>query len=184
MIITLSGTVTYKSEGSAVIEVGGIGYQVSMNGPTLAKLKAGAEAKLWTHEYVREDSRELYGFVTMPEHRLFRTLLAISGVGPKTAMNLLTLGSVAEIEAIIEKGDVARLTSVSGVGKKTAQKIVLELKGRLVGDDGADGGDEVVSALVNLGYSRDKARLAVSNVAGTEDSIEGRLRAALKELGR
>lgn len=184
MIITLSGIITYKSEGSAVVEVGGIGYLVGMNAPTLAKLMTGTQTKLWTHEHIREDARELYGFTTMPEHRLFRRLLAISGVGPKTAMNLLTLGTVPEIEALIEKGDVVRLTGVSGVGKKTAQKIVLELKGRLVGTDSGDAGDEVVSALINLGYSREKARDAVANAAAGETSVEDRLRAALKRLGR
>lgn len=183
MIITLTGVIANKAEGAAIIEVGGVGYQVHMNAPTLSKMQTGATAKLWTHEYIREDARELYGFATSGEHRLFRTLLAISGVGPKTAMNLLTLGTVAEIEALIEKADVARLTSVSGVGKKTAQKIVLELKGRLV-EAGNDDGDEVVSALVGLGYNREKAKDAVASVSQKESSDEGRLRAALKQLGR
>jgi Holliday junction DNA helicase RuvA len=183
MIITLTGIVANKAEGAAIVEVGGVGYHVHMNAPTLSRLQAGTAAKLWTHEYIREDARELYGFASSAEHRMFRTLLAISGVGPKTAMNLLTLGTVAEIEALIEKADVTRLTSVSGVGKKTAQKIVLELKGKLVGDD-AGQGDDVVTALVGLGYSREKARDAVAAVAQKETSDEGRLRAALKQLGR
>lgn len=183
MIVTLSGTITHKAEGFAVIEAGGVGYQVMMNAPTLANLRTKSETKIWTHEYLREDARELYGFLTAPEHRLFRKLLAISGVGPKTAMNLLTLGTVPEIEAIIDRGEVTRLTSISGVGKKTAQKIVLELKGRLV-EAGSDAGDEVISALVNLGYSREKARDALMRLPAGESSVEDRLRAALKELGR
>jgi Holliday junction DNA helicase RuvA len=183
MIITLAGTLTHKGDGFAVVEVAGVGYQVQVNKTTAAALKTGGPVKLWTHEYLREDARELYGFATGAEHRLFRRLLAISGVGPKIAMNLLTLGAVEEIERIIEKGDVARLSSVTGVGKKTAQKIVLELKGKLV-SVADEQGDEVVSALVGLGYAREKAREAVRRVGDQETTVEDRLREALRELGR
>ncbi len=185
MMITLSGIVTHKGDGYAVVETGGVGYQVHMNKPSLQALRQSAEAKLWTHEYLREDSRELYGFATEQEHRLFLRLLAISGVGPKMAMNILSLGSVKDIETKIEHVDVDWLTRVPGVGKKTAQKIVLELKGKLVvsGESG-DGNEEVLAALVNLGYNRDKAREALSTVGGDGKGVEDQLRAALRELGR
>jgi Holliday junction DNA helicase RuvA len=184
MIITLAGVVTHKNDVFAVLEAGGVGYQVFMNVAALAVLPVGAQARLWTHEYLREDSRELYGFASLPEHKLFRKLLSISGVGPKMAMNLLTLGTVAEIERVIERGDIVRLSSISGVGKKTAQKIVLELKGKLMdAESGED--EEVIVGLMNLGYSREKARTAIARVpAGPEGRVEDRLRAALRELGK
>lgn len=181
MIITLAGTVTHKADTFAVVEVQGVGYQVNMHKAAVAALKAGAEVRLWTHEYLREDARELFGFASQPEHRLFLKLLAISGVGPKMAMNILSLGSVKDIEATIERADVDRLTDVQGVGRKTAQKIVLELKGKLALD--VSGDEEVVVALVNLGYAKERARDAVS-VAPANGSVEDRLRAALKALAK
>src|SRR3989344_4890885 len=159
MIITISGSVTQKDGDSAIVEAAGIGYQVFMNKKTLGALRVASDVRLWTHEYLREDARELYGFLSSGEHKLFRKLLAVSGVGPKIAMNLLELGTVTEIESLIDRGDLDRLTSVSGVGKKTAQKIVLELKGKLVSGEAGDGEPaEVVAALVHLGYQREKAK--------------------------
>jgi Holliday junction DNA helicase RuvA len=181
MIFTLAGTVTHKGDHFAVVEAYGVGYQVHMHKAALADLKAGQELRLWTHEHLREDSRDLFGFVTLSEHRLFLKLVAISGVGPKMAMNILSLGPVREIEALIEKTDVDGLTRVPGVGKKTAQKIILELKGKLAMLE--EGGDsEVVAALVNLGYARERAREAVASTA--DGGVEERLRAALRQLGR
>ncbi len=183
MIITLSGTVREKTDRYAVIEVGGVGYQVFLNAPGLAALPSGKEVRLWTHEYLREDARELYGFRTREEHALFKKLLDISGVGPKTASNILALGPVKDIEQCIERGDVGWLCRIPGVGKKTAQKIILELKGKLVSDSAIESGEEVLSALVKLGYDREAARSALSLIVDTETTVEGRLRAALKQLG-
>ncbi len=184
MIITLTGTVKEKCEGYAVIETHGVGYQVFLNPPSLAKLPSNKEVRLWTHEYFREDARELYGFTTEQEYRLFLKLLAVSGVGPKTASNILALGPVKDIEATIERGDVTWLCRIPHVGKKTAQKIVLELRGKLVSDDVLEAGEEVVAGLVSLGYSREAAREALAKVVDTETTVEGRLRAALKQLGK
>lgn len=182
MIFTLAGTVTHKGDHFAVVEAYGVGYQVHMHKAALANLKAGETVRLWTHEHLREDARDLFGFATLPEHRLFLKLVAISGVGPKMAMNIFSLGDVRVIEALIEKADVDGLTRVPGVGKKTAQKIILELKGKLAMIEDAGGDTEVVAALVNLGYTRERAREAVS---ATEDgAVEDRLRAALRQLGR
>ena len=154
-----------------------------MNKPSLGAIKVGADVRLWTHEHIREDARDLYGFLAAAEHRMFLRLVAISGVGPKMAMNILSLGPVKDIETMIERADVDWLTRVPGVGKKTAQKIVLELKGKLAfGEDGGD--EEVVIALVNLGYSRDKAREALADVGAPDKPVEDRLRAALRALGK
>ncbi|HTM69059.1 MAG TPA: Holliday junction branch migration protein RuvA [Candidatus Binatia bacterium] len=181
MIITLAGNVTHRAEHYAVVEAAGVGYQVFMSKNALAALKPGADVRFWTHEHLREDARELYGFQTQAEHRLFLKLVAISGIGPKMALNILALGSVKDIETTIDRADVDWLTRVPGIGKKTAQKIVLELKGKLAIGEGGD--EEVVNALVNLGYGRDQARDALA-AAPSEKSVEDRLRAALRVLGK
>jgi len=182
MIITLTGTVTHKDASSAVVEAAGVGYEVRMNPATLVAVKIGAQVRVWIHDHVREDARDLYGFPSQAEHGLFLKLLSISGVGPKLAQHMLSLGTVKDIERMIEKADIERITSIPGIGKKTAQKIVLELKGKLALAEEGGEGEEVVLALVNLGYARERAREAVGQAEG--GSVEERLRAALKQLAR
>ncbi len=172
----------HKDAHAAVIDVQGVGYQVHMNPVGLSALKIDTSAKVWIHEHIREDARDLYGFSGRDEHRLFERLLAISGVGPKMALSMLSLGSVKDIEANIERADVAWLTRVPGIGTKTAQKIVLELKGKLVGAESGGPGEEVVAALVNLGYGREQAREAM--MRASEGTVEERLRSALRQLAR
>ena len=185
MIITLSGKITLRNENFVIVDVRGVGYQVFLSNTSFQVVQKDTDVMLWIHEHIREDSHDLYGFLSQIEHCLFRTLLSISGVGPKLAMNILTLGSAKEIETMIEKGDIVWLTRVPGVGKKTAQKIILELKGKLVGvDEGILGSDDVLTALVNLGYNRERARDALSRVPATTADVEDRLRIAMKELGR
>lgn len=185
MIITIAGKVTHKGADFAVVETGGLGYQLFMNGAALDRLKVGAAVSLWTHEHIREDARDLYGFAGQAELTLFQKLVGISGVGPKMALHILDLGSVKEIEKLIDRGDVDMLSRVPRVGKKTAQKIVLELKGKLV-EPGQAGGesDEVIAALVNLGYGRDQAREALRRVGEGAKTVESRLKEALRDLGR
>ncbi|MFC1638721.1 Holliday junction branch migration protein RuvA [Patescibacteria group bacterium] len=183
MIITLRGKLTHKDDGWAVIEAGGVGYQVHLSAGALADLPGSGEIALWTHEYIRDDARDLYGFRADRERRLFLQLLDVSGVGPKMALNILSLGPTEDIEGKIEEGDATWLSRVPGVGKKTAQKIILELKGRLAEVETRDPADEeVVVALVGLGYSRDQARQAVSGT-DVEEPVEKRLKSALKSLG-
>ncbi|MEA3226813.1 MAG: Holliday junction branch migration protein RuvA [Planctomycetota bacterium] len=184
MIITLKGKLTLKSDGWAVIETVGVGYQVFLSSGTLAELPDWqGEVELWTHEHIRDDARDLYGFQTQQERHLFLRLLDVSGVGPKMALNILSLGKAEEIERKIDEGDVTWISCVPGVGKKTAQKIILELKGCLAGVTAGDSAsEEVVSALMNLGYPRDQARAAASGIS--EGSVEGRLKTALKALAK
>lgn len=185
MILTLSGKITHKSADFVVVEAGGVGYQVFANGRALHELQAGAAVKFWTHEHLREDSRELYGFLTQPELWLFKKLVDISGVGPKMALHVLDLGSVKEIEALIERGDADTLSRVPRVGRKTAQKIILELKGKLVEPSaGGQADDEVLNALLDMGYNRDQAKRALEAVGTKEMSVEARLKAALRNLAR
>ncbi|MDD5251834.1 MAG: Holliday junction branch migration protein RuvA [Patescibacteria group bacterium] len=183
MIINLSGKITHKAADWVVVEAAGVGYRVFVTPALNETLKVGTVAKLWTHEHQRDDGRELYGFGSMNELDLFKKLVDISGVGPRLALNVLALGSVKEIERAIEKGDVDLLSRVPRIGRKTAQKIILELRGKLV--DGGRDGDEVLAALIGLGYDREAAREALRQPSVKETStVEAQLKAALKELGR
>jgi Holliday junction DNA helicase RuvA len=184
MIITLKGAVTHKSAGFAIVETGGVGYQVYMSSGTLSELPGSGEVFLWTHEHIREDMRDLYGFRTEAERTLFLQLIDVSGVGPKMALNILCLGPVGDIEQKIEAGDAGWIAQVSGVGKKTAQKIILELKGKLaeVAEESTVDKD-VLAALVGLGYSREQAKDAVG-ATETTDNVEKRLKDALKTLAK
>ncbi|MFH2063137.1 MAG: Holliday junction branch migration protein RuvA [bacterium] len=183
MIISLKGVLTHKGNGYAVVETAGVGYQVFLSSDALAELPGGAEVALWTHEHVREELRDLYGFRSQRERGLFLKLLDVSGVGPKMALNIMSLGRVEETERHIEESDVDWISRVPGVGKKTAQKIILELKGRLVQPGPADSsGGEIVSALVNLGYSREQASQAAAQSG--DGPVEERLKTALKALAR
>ena len=184
MISTLKGIVTHRSEDTATIEVGGIGYEVSLPVPELAKLKMGALAHLYTHEVIRDDRRELFGFGSREELEFFRKMISVSGVGPRTSLHVLSLG-IGKVREAIGKGDATFLSSAPGVGTKTAQKIVLELKG-VIADitKTTSKGDEIVDALVGLGYGRADAADAVAQLPAEIIEPGERLRAALKIMGK
>ena len=191
MIAFLDGTIELKGEKFLVVNVGGIGYKVFAGPETLRKIpEKGAYVKLWTHQHVREDSLDLYGFMAYAELDLFELLIGISGVGPKSALGILAIAPVDTLKKAIASGDTSYLTRVSGVGRKTAEKVVLELKEKMAGrgvtveapelKDEAD----VLEALVGLGYTQREAREALAHVPENVGSIEKRLGAALKKLGR
>lgn len=186
MIAQLTGTLASKEPSGLVVETGGVGYLVTVPVSTLTVLpEAGNEVTLHTHQYVREDVLALYGFATVAERRLFTQLLAVSGIGPKVALAILSLSSPDDIRAAIAAGDAEFLASVPGIGKKTADRVVVDLQDKMdmVTSEGAPRGqDEAVEALVTLGYSNKEARKAVSAVAGGADSTEAVIKAALKEL--
>jgi Holliday junction DNA helicase RuvA len=183
MIITIAGTVTHKTDRYLVIEAAGIGYQVQMSRSSLAAVLVGSETRFWTHEHLREDARELYGFLTAGDHDLFLKLIGVTGVGPKAAISILELGGAAAVSGAVERSDIGFLSGANGIGRKTAQKIVLELQGRLVSATVGNEGEEVIAALVGLGYGREAAKEALGRI-GSDGSVEERLRAALRELGR
>src|SRR3989338_1336682 len=131
MIASIKGVVTHVGNESVVVEAGSVGYEVILPEPQIAKMKTDRPAAFWTHEYLREDSRELYGFAAPEDLVLFKKLISISGVGPRSAIKVMGLGRLAEIKKAIMAGDVTYLTRASGIGKKGAQKIILELKGTL-----------------------------------------------------
>lgn len=183
MIGSLRGVVLERSAQSILLEVNGVGYKVGVTPGLLALTKTGEPLFLYIHEVIREDAHDLYGFLTQDDLELFLKLLSVSGVGPKVANTILSLGSADAVRKAVMSGDVETLTSVPGVGKKTAQKIVLELRGQLV-DDGELGGEdgEILSALQSLGYSSSDARAALKRVGSSVAGVSDRLREALKQL--
>lgn len=181
MIGYLNGQVKSVGKDHVLIVVDNLGYEVFVSAPALEKIRPGQEQEFWTHEYLRENARELYGFPIKEDLGLFRDLMKVSGVGPKMALNVLSLGS-GRVREAISKGDAGLLASVSGVGKKTAQKIVLELKGVLSDMDTVSADTEAVDALRRLGYSQREASEALSGATG--ETVEEKIKAALKILGK
>lgn len=200
MIAQLRGRILEKGPTRIVVDVGGVGYDVSVPLSTFYGLEeVGSEIVLRIHTHVREDAFALYGFATELEQALFQRLIGISGIGPKVALAVLSGIEPSELIRAIERGDLARLTAIPGVGKKTSERIVLELKDRLptivpVQMAAAASGLEqpsarrtdVLSALINLGYHRPLAEKAVdSAITATPDGdFERTLKQALRELAR
>ena len=185
MIGSLRGTVIERAAQYILLEVGGVGYRVGVTPGLLALTKTGEQLFLYVHEVIREDAHDLYGFLSQDDLQLFLKLLSVSGVGPKVANTILSIGTAEAVRKAVMSGDVDTLTSVPGVGKKTAQKIVLELRGQLVETDTATGEDaEVIGALQALGYSAQDARAALKAVDASVSGVSDRLRAALKSLSK
>lgn len=189
MIGYLEGTVSAVRAGFAVISVQGVGYKVFMTRELLAKIKPEKETALWTHLAVRENILDLYGFYSEGELRLFELLLTVSGIGPKSALAILDIASVETLRSAISGGNASYLTKVSGIGKKTAEKIVLELRDK-VGtaaestDASLRGDEEALEAMRALGYSQAEARDALRKVPPKIERSSERLREALRLLGR
>ncbi len=191
MIGRLTGTLARKTPPQLLLDVRGVGYEVDVPMSTFFNLPALGEAlTLLTHFVVREDAQLLYGFLTEAERATFRELVKISGVGPRTALSLLSGLSVAELAAAVSHQDSARLVKVPGIGKKTAERLLLELKGKLGPDLAAptaarldDTQADIAQALQALGYSEREAQAAVKALpagVGVSDGIKG----ALKALNR
>ena len=198
MIAHLRGRILEKHPNRLVVDVGGVGYDVSVPLSTFYGLgDPGSEIALRIHTHVREDALSLYGFATRLEQDLFERLIGVSGIGPKLAMAVLSGIEPADLVRAIERGDVARLTAIPGVGKKTSERIVLELKDRLPKVETAAGTgaaavetpllrDDLLSALINLGYHRPVAEKAVdaAAVAAPDGGFEAILKQALRELAK
>ena len=189
MIGSIEGTVKAVRGTHLLVGVGGIGYKVAVLKETLARTKTGADISLWTYLAVREDVLDLYGFLHEEELRFFELLLTVSGIGPKSALAVLDIASVETLRSAISAGNAAYLTTVSGIGKKTAEKIVLELKDKVtaeLGDSPAalKGDQEALEAMRSLGYSAAEARDALRKVPNEVETGSDRLRAALRLLGK
>lgn len=196
----LSGKIVEKTPAAAVLDVNGVGYEVRISVNTFTALPdLGQAAKLLTHFVVREDAQLLYGFATEDERELFRLLLSVSGIGPKMAITLLSGMTVSELKAAIREGSIPVLSSVSGIGRKTAERVVVELKDKLPKESGRDSKDiihdmsvsdqiveDAVQALVALGYVKQKAKEAVQKVLkaglGKKLTVEEIIRSALKHI--
>jgi Holliday junction DNA helicase RuvA len=190
VIASLEGVVSQISGTGVVLEVNGVGYRVFLGPSTLAGLTSGQRVKLHTHHLVREDTQALYGFRSTEELAFFELITTVSGVGPKVGLAIVSSRPVADLQLAILQGDDAVLTAVSGVGKRLAGRIVLELKEKVDAAGTAatsDGGGEaeVVAALEALGYTsregRDAARTAVSSLP-PDASLEDRVKEALGTL--
>lgn len=183
VIASLRGRVIETGANWLLVEVAGLGYRVIVSPALLSDLRPGTDAFVYTHHHIREDAEDLFGFRFLSDLELFQHLLSISGVGPKVAMTILSIGSADTVRRAIMSGDLSQLTSVPGVGKKTAQKIILELKGQLVDEETSGGIDtDVLDALVGLGYSTAQAKEALKKVTAT-DAAE-RVKEALRYLGK
>lgn len=188
MIITLEGKITFKGLRYLVLEVVGVGYKVFVSPDTLRKIAQNDQkVKVFTSLYMRENALELYGFMTLAEMELFETLNGVSGVGPRTALGVLGVGSVDMLKRAIASGETSYLTKVSGIGRKTAERIIIELREKM--GKGLEGSDEfrheedALEALRSLGYSLREAREALNKVPQDIKGAEKRIKAALNVLG-
>ena len=177
-----------KAEKYAIIETNGIGYKVFCSEKTLSKIpQIGQNIKVWTYLSVKENGWDLFGFLNFEELDLFELLITIPGIGPKTASNILGVASVADLQEAIVLGDETILGKVSGIGKKMAQKIVLELKSKvkkISGSSGVAGDIEVIDALVSLGYRVYEVREILQKLPPEIKGVESRVKETLKRLGK
>ncbi len=182
------------SEGAVIVEVGGVGYiaRVPLFALTLLRPQANQNISLFIHTRVAEDALDLYGFPTEDELLFFKQLMSVSGIGPKTALSILNVSDVATLRRSIAAGDAAALTKVFGIGKKSAERLVVELRDKLAleqtarGESSQGGGDdaEVVEALAALGYTLGEARGALKQIGSSAAlGVNERISAALKALG-
>ena len=190
MISGVSGIIEAIGSNWVIIDVGGISFQVFLPTSTLSTLGVvGQKVRLHTHLNVREDNLTLFGFSSARELSLFQTLISVSGIGPKLGLTMLSAMDAEQLTAAIASGDAALLTSIPGVGKKTAERIVLELKDK-IGDawitqdlEAVQGNSEVVAALTSLGYSVTEATRAVASLPLSQLSLEEKVKLALKYFG-
>ncbi len=181
MIARIRGRVIEKSFDTAIVDVGGVGYEVFAISRDLADVKIGDEVSFSIYEHIREDQHALFGFREPESRQFFAKLLTISGVGPKVALAVLSAASIDKLKQAIATGDPDMLRGVSGVGNKTAQRIIVELRGK-INQTAGDSGDETYQALVGLGYSGSQAAAAVAELpAEVTDSAE-RVKLALKGM--
>lgn len=189
MIGYLEGKVVALRHGKVIVGVQGVGYTVATTKQTLLSLPVGTLATLCIHTHVREEALDLYGFKTEEELRFFELLLTVSGVGPKSALAIVDMASAETLRTAIAKGNAEYLTKVSGIGRKTAEKIIIELREKvgLASDEAHEalkGDSEALEAMHALGYSSAEARDALRKVPHSFSSGSERLREALKILGR
>lgn len=192
MIATLEGVVSEKIGQQAVVVIGGVGYGVLLTISNLDRVKTGEATKLYIHENIKEEAHDLFGFLILDDKKLFEQLLSVKNVGPKVAMSVLDIGNADDVRAAIATGDVKRLQTAKGVGKRAAEQIVVELRDKvgLISSDsaedivtrgGIDAQDEAAQALMSLGYSEVDAMLALKHIDSglpAEDRVKQALKGA------
>ena len=190
MIGYLEGKVTFRGERYIIMDVGGVGYKVFVNAETLGQISKAQDTrnKLWTHLHQREEGPELYGFSRPEELELFETLIGVSGVGPRTALGILNVAPLDMLRRAIATGDISYLTKVSGIGRKTAERILVELREKF-GKAEIAGGElseekDAIEALEALGYNPREAREALQKVPVEIEGASKRIKEALKLLGK
>ncbi len=190
MISQLTGKIAHRGDKFVIVEVAGVGYRVNLSLEALKKLQGEAGVvKFWTYLAVRESALDLYGFLEQRELDFFELLIGVSGIGPKSAITILSLAPPEVLEKAITASDASYLTKVSGIGRKSAEKIVLELKDKLGSIAGAEkselrGEAEAIEALQALGYSLREAREALKDVPSSATDTGDKVKLALKHLGK
>jgi Holliday junction DNA helicase RuvA len=196
VIAKLNGTLAFKTPGEVIVDVGGVGYQLFISLRVFYRLpEIGRSVNLFVHTHMREDALQLYGFLDNEEKRVFHMLIGVAGIGPKLAISILSGIPSGDLVRALKRGDQLRLVSIPGVGKRLAERMIVELKDKLetipdtvplVGRDGnSQLMQDAVSALVNLGYRRgDSEKIVRDVVQGEEENLEGVLKEALRRLSQ
>lgn len=188
MIYTIEGKIDHKDKHFVVIKTNGFSYQVFVTDFLLEKIKIDQNIKLLTYLAVREDAIELYGFENIKERTYFNLLRSISGIGPKSSMSVLSLIHIKDLEQAIINEDILALTRVSGIGKKTAERVILELKGKIEATPDTQRAKKndalVIDALTNMGYALPQAREAIKKIPEDIIKTELRIKYALKNLSK
>lgn len=191
MISHLTGKILSQDDRYFTLDVNGVGYKVFSHAGVLAKIPSvGQNIAIWTHLHVREDMMDLYGFLDEEELEFFEMLISISGIGPKSALGILEVAPVLSLKQAIVSEDKSFFTKVSGIGQKTAERLILELKTKLSksvipvkGSDSEQMG-EALDALISLGYKERDARTALQEIPKDIKTVEAKVKAALKHLGK
>ncbi|MEX0932152.1 MAG: Holliday junction branch migration protein RuvA [Candidatus Saccharimonadales bacterium] len=188
MLASITGKITHILEQSIIVEVNSLGYGLFVTSKDQSSLAPGDEVSLYIYENVKEDAHDLYGFKELETKQMFEQLISVSGIGPKAGLAILSSYGMGEVSRAITEGDVALLTSVSGIGKKTAERIIVELRGKFEAGDVAlgdiGGASDTLEALVQLGYSHQQAHQALSKVPKDVTDDEEKIRVALQQLGK
>lgn len=190
MIGLLTGTIAFRNDPYLIIDVHGVGYKVLASPQVLVTSHLGDSVTLFIHTHVREDALDLFAFPSQQDLRVFDYLISVNGIGPKTAMGVFGVGSKEEIMGAIRKADVDFFTGVPRLGKKNAQKIIIELKNKLGSGEDLDLSEEteeeieVINALVSMGFSEREARMAVKGIEENGKTVSERVKLALRQLGK
>src|SRR3989338_9799520 len=188
MIGSIKGQVSHKAGNYLIVETNGVGYKVFVTPPLLLAAKLNQELALMIHTYVREDKLTLYGFPSLPELEFFELLLTVSGVGPKSALGIMSLASIEMIKSAIVSEDPSVFTKVSGIGRKTAERVILELKEKLKDESSstpvAKEHSDAMDALIALGYTQQQAREVLKTVPKDVVDLQAKIKMALKSLNK